>query len=140
MYYKPRSFSTAPSQIGVHLTPGYQSGRNISQSFYPMAETLPLQPSTLQPISDLDLERTVQDVLRSAGLEKQIEELVEAIVLPIEQADKFEIIGIKLPCLMYGPSGVWDFLSPFWLPTHNHQKPGKPFLRVHALPQQKHVT
>lgn len=90
-----------------------------------MAETLPLQPSTLQPISDLDLERTVQDVLRSAGLEKQI---------------KFKIIGIKLPCLMYRPSGVWDFLSPFWLPTHNHQEPGKPFLRVHALPRQKHVT
>ena len=35
------------------------------------------------------------------------EELVEAIVLPMEQADKFKIIGIKPPkgCLMYGPPG-----------------------------------
>jgi chitin synthase len=33
-----------------------------------MAETTPLQPSASQPISDLDLERAVQDVLRSADL------------------------------------------------------------------------
>jgi chitin synthase len=34
-----------------------------------MAETAPLQqPPTLLPISDLDLERAVQDVLRSADL------------------------------------------------------------------------
>ncbi|KAI6114227.1 26S proteasome subunit P45 [Pisolithus sp. B1] len=42
------------------------------------------------------------------GLEKQIEELVEAIVLPMEQADKFKTLGIKPPkgCLMYGPPGT----------------------------------
>jgi chitin synthase len=33
-----------------------------------MAETSPLQPSASQPISDLDLEGAVQDVLRSADL------------------------------------------------------------------------
>ncbi|KAG1764079.1 P-loop containing nucleoside triphosphate hydrolase protein [Suillus placidus] len=39
------------------------------------------------------------------GLEKQIEELVEAIILPMEQAAKFKTLGIRLPkgCLMYGP-------------------------------------
>lgn len=67
-YYEPRSFSPAPSQFGVH-PPGYQSGRNTPQSpFYPIAETAPLQPSASQPISDSDLERAVQDVLRSADL------------------------------------------------------------------------
>ena len=42
------------------------------------------------------------------GLEKQIEELREAIVLPIEHHDLFESIGIKPPkgCLMYGPPGT----------------------------------
>ena len=70
-YYEPRSFSPAPSQRGVYPPPGYQSGRNTPQSpFYPMAETAPLQqqPSSSLPISDFDLERAVQDVLRTADL------------------------------------------------------------------------
>jgi chitin synthase len=55
--------------LNLECIPGYQSGRNTPQSFYPMAETTPLQPSASQPsISDLDLERAVQDVLRSADL------------------------------------------------------------------------
>ncbi|KAJ9124744.1 26S proteasome regulatory subunit 6A [Naganishia onofrii] len=42
------------------------------------------------------------------GLDKQIEELVEAIVLPMQQADKFKKLGIKPPkgALMYGPPGT----------------------------------
>ena len=142
-YYEPRNFSPVLSQFGVHPAPGYQAGRNTPQSFYPMAETTPLQPSKSQPVSDLDLERTVQDVLCSAGLEIQIEEFVEAIVLLMEQADKFKTIGIK-PAAK-GFSDVWIFCCvtfsfSFWLPTHIHQDPGKPFLRVHALPRQKHIT
>lgn len=41
------------------------------------------------------------------GLEKQIEELVEAVVMPMKQADKFVKLGIKPPkgALMYGPPG-----------------------------------
>ena len=41
------------------------------------------------------------------GLGKQIEELVEAIALPVEQADKFKTLEFKLPkgCLIYEPSG-----------------------------------
>ena len=67
-YYEPRSFSPAPSQHRVYPPPGYRSGRNTppSQSpFYPMVETT---PSASRPISDLDLEHAVQDVLRSANL------------------------------------------------------------------------
>jgi len=68
-YYEPRSFSPAPSQRGAYPPPGYQSGRNTPQSpLYPMAETTPLQPSASRPVSDVDLERAVQDVLRSADL------------------------------------------------------------------------
>ena len=53
----------------MYPPPGYQSGRNTPQSpFYPTAETAPLQPSASRPVSDLDLERAVQDVLRSADL------------------------------------------------------------------------
>jgi ATP-dependent 26S proteasome regulatory subunit len=46
------------------------------------------------------------------GLEEQIEELVEAIILPMEQVDKFKTIGIKPPkgCFMYGPPSQCAFL------------------------------
>lgn len=42
------------------------------------------------------------------GLDKQIEELAEAIVLPMEEAEKFKSLGIKAPkgALMYGPPGA----------------------------------
>eukprot|EP00003_Mantamonas_plastica_P007293 TRINITY_DN1610_c0_g2_i2.p1 TRINITY_DN1610_c0_g2~~TRINITY_DN1610_c0_g2_i2.p1 ORF type:complete len:266 (-),score=92.31 TRINITY_DN1610_c0_g2_i2:172-969(-) len=42
------------------------------------------------------------------GCDKQITELMEAIVLPIEHADRFEKVGITPPkgCLMYGPPGT----------------------------------
>ena len=42
------------------------------------------------------------------GLDKQIQELVEAVVLPVTHADKFKKLGIKPPkgVLLYGPPGV----------------------------------
>jgi len=41
-------------------------------------------------------------------LDKQIEELREAIVLPITHKEKFEAIGIRPPkgLLMFGPPGT----------------------------------
>ncbi|KAJ7695668.1 P-loop containing nucleoside triphosphate hydrolase protein [Mycena rosella] len=53
-------------------------------------------------------ERPTETYTDIGGLEKQIEELVEAIVLPMEQADKFKTLGIRPPkgCLMYGPPGT----------------------------------
>lgn len=44
----------------------------------------------------------------AGGLDKQIEELVEAIVLPMQQEQKFRNLGIKPPkgALMYGPPGT----------------------------------
>ncbi|KAF8147259.1 glycosyltransferase family 2 protein [Crassisporium funariophilum] len=92
-YYEPRGFSPAPSQLGMHAPPGYNSGRNTPQSpFNPMAETALLQPTPSRPItnyldipiprtrspddgdllgsgpSNVDIDRAVQDVLRSADL------------------------------------------------------------------------
>ena len=44
-------------------------------------------------------------------MDKQIEELVEAIVLPMKHAEKFKSLGIKPPkgVLMYGPPGSFLF-------------------------------
>lgn len=58
-------------------------------------------------------ERPTETYTDIGGLEKQIEELVEAIVLPMHHADKFKTLGIKPPkgCLMYGPPGMSTTMS-----------------------------
>ena len=42
------------------------------------------------------------------GLDKQIQELIEAVVLPMTHAERFEALGIKAPkgVLLYGPPGT----------------------------------
>jgi 26S proteasome regulatory subunit T5 len=120
------------------LTPGDLIG--VNKDSYLVLDTLPAEFDNRVKAMEVD-ERPTETYTDIGGLEKQIEELVEAIVLPMEQADKFKTIGIKPPkgCLMYGPPGVC-FSLPFWLLANNQQEPGKPFLRVHALPRRKHVT
>ena len=53
-------------------------------------------------------EKPTEDYNDVGGLDKQIEELVEAIVLPMTHAEKFKNLGIRPPkgCLMYGPPGT----------------------------------
>lgn len=53
-------------------------------------------------------ERPSEEYTDIGGLDKQIEELREAIVLPITHKDKFINIGIRPPkgCLMFGPPGT----------------------------------
>lgn len=42
------------------------------------------------------------------GLDKQIQELVEAVVLPVTHAERFKALGIRPPkgVLLYGPPGT----------------------------------
>ena len=44
----------------------------------------------------------------NTGCEKQIEELIEAVVLPMREADRFKKIGISPPkgVLLWGPPGT----------------------------------
>jgi 26S proteasome regulatory subunit T5 len=53
-------------------------------------------------------EKPSEEYTDIGGLDKQIEELREAIVLPITHKEKFKNIGIRPPkeCLMYGPPGT----------------------------------
>ena len=53
-------------------------------------------------------EKPTEDYNDVGGLDKQIEEMVEAIVLPMTHRDRFVNLGIKPPkgCLMYGPPGT----------------------------------
>jgi 26S proteasome regulatory subunit T5 len=56
-------------------------------------------------------EKPTEDYNDVGGLDKQIEEMVEAIVLPMTHRDRFVNLGIKPPkgCLMYGPPGTGRF-------------------------------
>ena len=53
-------------------------------------------------------EKPKEDWSDVGGLDKQIQELVEAIVLPITHKDRFKKLGIKPPkgVLCYGPPGT----------------------------------
>lgn len=88
-----------------NLRPGDLIG--VNKDSYLILDTLPAEFDSRVKAMEVD-ERPTETYTDIGGLEKQIEELVEAIVLPMEQADKFKTLGIKPPkgCLMYGPPGM----------------------------------
>ena len=53
-------------------------------------------------------EKPTEDYSDIGGLDKQIQELVEAVVLPVTHKERFEKLGIKPPkgVLLYGPPGT----------------------------------
>ncbi|KAF8645203.1 hypothetical protein AX16_008030 [Volvariella volvacea WC 439] len=87
------------------LKPGDLVG--VNKDSYLVLDTLPAEFDSRVKAMEVD-ERPTETYTDIGGLEKQIEELVEAIVLPMEQADKFKTLGIRPPkgCLMYGPPGT----------------------------------
>ena len=95
----------------IGLVPAEQLKPNdligVNKDSYLVLDTLPSEFDSRVKAMEVD-ERPTETYTDVGGLEKQIEELVEAIVLPMEQADKFKTLGIKPPkgCLMYGPPGM----------------------------------
>lgn len=87
------------------LRPGDLIG--VNKDSYLILDTLPAEFDSRVKAMEVD-ERPTETYTDIGGLEKQIEELVEAIVLPMEQADRFKSLGITPPkgCLMYGPPGI----------------------------------
>lgn len=53
-------------------------------------------------------EKPTEDYNDIGGLDKQIEELIEAVVLPMNHKERFDALGIKPPkgVLLYGPPGT----------------------------------
>ena len=78
----------------------------VNKDSYLILDALPTEYDSRVKAMEVD-EKPTETYTDIGGLEKQIEELVEAIVLPMEQAEKFVTLGIKPPkgCLMYGPPG-----------------------------------
>ena len=87
------------------LKPGDLIG--VNKDSYLILDRLPPEYDSRVKAMEVD-ERPTESYTDIGGLDKQIRELVEAIVLPITHKEKYEAIGIKPPkgCLMYGPPGT----------------------------------
>ncbi|RSH83526.1 26S proteasome regulatory subunit 6A [Apiotrichum porosum] len=87
------------------LRPGDLIG--VNKDSYLVLDKLPDEYDARVKAMEVD-ERPTEKYTDIGGLDKQIEELVEAIVLPMQQAEKFKTLGITPPkgCLMYGPPGT----------------------------------
>lgn len=79
----------------------------VNKDSYLILDTLPSEYDSRVKAMEVD-EKPTEDYSDIGGLDKQIEELIEAVVLPMKQADKFKNLGVKPPkgALMYGPPGT----------------------------------
>ncbi|KAI4287754.1 MAG: hypothetical protein L6R35_002992 [Caloplaca aegaea] len=87
------------------LKPGDMIG--VNKDSYLVLDTLPAEYDSRVKAMEVD-EKPSEKYTDVGGLDKQIEELVEAVVWPMKEADRFKKIGIKAPkgALMYGPPGT----------------------------------
>ncbi|URE04541.1 26S protease regulatory subunit 6A [Musa troglodytarum] len=87
------------------LKPGDLVG--VNKDSYLILDTLPSEYDSRVKAMEVD-EKPTEDYNDIGGLEKQIQELVEAIVLPMSHKDRFQKLGIRPPkgVLLYGPPGT----------------------------------
>ena len=86
------------------VVPGELVG--VNKDSYIVLEKLPAEFDSRTKAMEVD-DRPTEDYTDIGGLDKQIQELIEAIVLPMTHSEKFEAIGIRAPkgVLLYGPPG-----------------------------------
>ena len=94
------------------LTPGDLVG--VNKDSYLILDKLPAEYDSRVKAMEVD-ERPTEDYSDVGGMDKQIQELVEAVVLPIKHADRFKAIGIQPPkgVLLYGPPGTGKLIIHF---------------------------
>jgi 26S proteasome regulatory subunit T5 len=87
------------------LKPGDLVG--VNRDSYLVLDTLPAEYDSRVKAMEVD-EKPKDTYMEVGGLEKQIRELVEAVVLPITQKERYIAIGIQPPkgVLMYGSPGT----------------------------------
>ncbi|KAI0980199.1 hypothetical protein GJ496_008511, partial [Pomphorhynchus laevis] len=70
-------------------------------------EKLPVEYDSRVKAMEVD-ERPTEQYADIGGLDKQIQELIEAVVLPMTHKDRFEKLGVQPPkgVLLYGPPGT----------------------------------
>ena len=79
----------------------------VNKESFIVYEKLPAEYDSRVKAMEVD-ERPTEEYSDIGGLDKQIEELVEAIVLPMTHKERFDNIGIKPPkgLLLHGPPGT----------------------------------
>lgn len=87
------------------LKPGDLVG--VNKDSYLILEKLPAEYDSRVKAMEVD-EKPTESYADIGGLDKQIQELVEAVVLPLTHKERFDAVGIRPPkgVLMYGPPGV----------------------------------
>lgn len=87
------------------LKPGDLVG--VNKDSFLVLDTLPSEYDSRVKAMEID-EKPTEDYTDIGGLDKQIEELVEAVVLPMTHAERFKRLGIRPPkgVLMYGSPGT----------------------------------
>lgn len=79
----------------------------VNKDSYLILEKLPAEYDSRVKAMEVD-EKPTETYADIGGLDKQIQELVEAVVLPLTHKERFDAVGIRPPkgVLMYGPPGV----------------------------------
>lgn len=79
----------------------------VNKESYLILETLPAEYDSRVKAMEVD-ERPTEQYSDIGGLDKQIQELIEAVVLPVTHKDRFINLGIAPPkgVLLYGPPGT----------------------------------
>jgi len=100
-YFLPVVGLVDPSE----MKPGDLVG--VNKDSYLVLEKLPPEYDSRVKAMEVD-ERPTEQYSDIGGCDKQIQELIEAIVLPMEHKDKFINLGIQPPkgVLLYGPPGT----------------------------------
>lgn len=79
----------------------------VNKDSYLILDKLPVEYDSRVKAMEVD-EKPTEEYSDIGGLDKQIQELIEAVVLPLRQAEAFVKIGIKPPkgVLLHGPPGT----------------------------------
>jgi len=88
------------------LKPGDLIG--VNKDSYLVLDTLPAEYDSRVKAMEVD-EKPTEAYSDVGGLDKQIEELVEAVVWPMQEAERFKKIGIKAPKGSLFPTGSAHF-------------------------------
>jgi len=95
-----------PGLVDVNkLKPGDLVGTN--KDSYLILEALPTEFDSRVKAMEVD-EKPTEDYSDIGGCDKQIQELIEAVVLPMTHKDMFDALGIRPPkgVLLHGPPGT----------------------------------
>lgn len=81
--------------------------QGVNKDSYLVLEKLPVEYDSRVKAMEVD-ERPTEQYGDIGGLDKQIQELIEAVVLPMTHKDRFLSLGIQPPkgVLLYGPPGT----------------------------------